>query len=465
MKLDSATLLPQITTLLNEYYKYYRYAAGIKRDFVFNTFFEKLINLLGWDPWNKNDYIPFSIEIGHEMYYGARLFLPNKESMVALLLDEDQIISPKELDEKKVNMSFSIRMALLAVYEKIKDSNIKIIWISSISKNYFYYYPDEIPIHYFTCDIASLEAVQRSMIINQLFPSLRLKNVMEIGSNVAAWLKKWESRLIQKGGMTPAKARTLLDLLMCVAMICRSNLTGTEPALLDNLVLKYYLSKKREFFLDIDFSQVLPAVVENFKRVFAFNFYNGISVGEIKRLPDELLVELIEELVCLAKATYSLECLSAAYHILEDENFSLEWNMKRPLLTAEVEIKNRSLEQLMNLKIHVDGENVGLLLGTYDKLEKMYDVVCSDHPQFSAAGDYHNDLDLLRHNMSKTTEPLVTFNYIAHILEKNIVLIHVSFKKQRTLNVLLIKKVIISYERLGFSDIKFPFIAHFATPR
>ncbi len=467
MTVETVSIQPHIDNLLSDYKKSRQFAVKLTQELIFTSFFEKLIRILGWDPWASEEYSPFTITMSHEVYYGAQLFLPNGERILAVLLKDEQVFSPAELKRKNIDMSFAMREAFLSLHDKFSPSDVKIIWFSSITKNYLYHFADENPLYFFSSSSADYENVRRTSISSHLLARIRYRTKIETGVSLAFWLKKWEERLKKcKELKYPHTVHHILDFLVTITLFGRSNIHDTDKNLLEKLLIKYHL---KEFFMKIDFINVIPRILEDYRNKHNFRFYE--NAGDVKYLKNPLIALLIEEIVCHSKIVFSLESLGVAYYLLEKENIFNEvkkTNMPPdricpiPVLSREVQVDNRSAKHLRQLRIRVDGEDPGLVLGLYDSLEAIYQQI-----NMGLSG-FHRDkpknqysFDLFENNQTLDFSSYEFENIPVQILEKNIQIVNTTYAQRRTLYILLIKKIITSMEANPKNGTYFPSSLHF----
>lgn len=471
MNTHSASLTSTIDQLLADYKRYMQYTTGVSREFVYTTFFEKLIKLLGWDPWVTDEYVPFRVNVSHELHYGARLFLPNKECILAVFLTDDQIYSPQELKLKNLDMSFPMREAFLTI-EKLGYKDIKAVWFSSISKNFIYNYPDENPLYFFAGQPEEFGHINRQSILNHFFPNIRFRTTIETGMRLAFWLKEWEDRILKCKGIKEAyQVHNFLDFLVAVTLFGRSGLQKSEKNLLEHLLINYYLSKKQEFLLEVNFVQVLPKIFENYKLEYNFNFYDELTI--VKNIPNSIIVKLLEEIVCHSSIVFSLESLGLAYHLLEHPEIFFEVKKRNilpdritpiPVLSHHVDIRHRTARELQDLIIRVDGNDIGIVLGTYDRLEQNYTEVNLGLSSFMPRKQEETQsYDLFGQKETFVYTPTQIMNIPCQILEKNLKIVNSLPSRRRSLKILLVKKIISSLEKNQKSGIKFPRFVQYTT--
>ncbi len=459
MTINSINITNHIEKIVCEFRRYKKYSDTVKNDFAYNTFFEKIIKILGWDPWVTQDYVPFHIDMGHAYYYGARLFLPGRESIIAVFLDEEMVLSPDQLKEKNTDMTFPIREVFCKVHKKFPDNNIKILWFSSITRNCLYNFNTEKMFFFFSNKPEEFEKLHRYSIIKTFYPELNLPDNSPNGIKLAFWLKKWEDKL--KYVKNKQSVRNLLDLLLAINMFLKSNIAPkSELHLFENLLISYYLNQKNQFLLEVDFSNVIPQIMSNYKIHYNFNFFEEISC--LHEVGNDKLVKILEELACFSRATFSLESISLAYYILNiqnDEknnnkspvtNFNGNWIICKPIIPKFIEIKQRPTEEMAKLVIRVDGDDLGLVLGVYDRLEEIYlgDSNTIDN-------DKKNNSDLFEIHQKDYISSL-NYGFTSQIVENNIKIVNGSVDKKRTIRVLLIRKILSSMEKRKVSFVRFP---------
>ncbi len=461
MSIPALTDKSQLNKIISEYNRYRRYTSEFKQEFVYTTFFEKLIRILGWDPWARNDYKPIKIDTSHGNYYGAQLFFDKGENIIVMSLEDSQILSPSELSDRNIDMSFTIRKIFIMIREKFADTDIKVIWFSSISKNYLYHYPDENPIYFFTAKADNFAKLHRNVFLKNFFPTIRFPSPAYAGVKLAIWIDKWERRLY-KSLKNEQNVQNLLDFLITIIIFSRSGIKKTEKNLIENLLVKYHLSSKREFLLDVDFHHIIPKIFNNYRKNYNFNFYK--ELGCLDEIKNDLFALLLEEISCSSKIVFSIQSLGIAYHILQNKVFleklqdrktSLNWIAHLPVLLKEVKIDKRTAQDMEKLNIYVDGNDIGLIIGTYEQLESIYEQLGIGVSNLSTKSEFVS-VDLFNKKYSYSIDSKVTQNIPSKIIEDNLKIIGCRGDKKRAVRILFIKKAISFFSRHQIDEIAFP---------
>jgi len=458
MTINSINIISHIEKIVNEFKKYKKYSEQIKHDFAYNTFFEKILKILGWDPWVTQDYIPFHIDLGHVYYYGARLFLPAKESLITVFLDENMILSPDQMKEKNTDMSFAVREVCSRVEKKFPDNNIKIIWFSSITRNCVYNLSTEKMIFYSANKPEEFEKFQRYSIVKTFYPGLNLPDNSPNGVKLALWLKKWENTL--SNPKNRQSVQNLLDLLVAVNMFSKSEIAPkSERYLFENLLINYYLNQNNEFLLEVDFSHAIPQILLNYKIHYNFNFFEDCA--KLYEFENEKFVKILEELSCFSKSVFGLDSICLAYYILniqndgkngrvnEMNNLNGNWVTCKPIIPKYIDIKPRPCDEMSKITIRVDGDDPGLVLGVYDKLEEIYIGKCNESLESK------NNSDLFEIHEQDYASSL-NYGYTSQIVENNIKIVNCCPDKKRIIRMILIRKILSSMEKRKMSFIRFP---------
>ena len=472
MKTNTSDLHNQIEKLIKDYKKCVRFEKDVSRDFVYNTFVEQLIKLLGWDPWVEEDYDPFFIEIGNEVFYGAKLTLPSRETALILHLDDDKLNTLDELEKQQLDMSFYTRLAFLALSEKNFTEDLKLIWFTSVSKNFIYSLKDEKRLSYFSTQYDQYDKLKRLVLERNFFPLMRSPSYKESGCRLAIWIHRWENTLSDYV-YEPDQVKNIIDFLLTVVMFSRCDIHAQGVAvpdrnLLENLLVKYYLRRNKEFLIEVDFKSVIPEIFKSYREIYNFLFYE--NVDGIKYIDNDILAKLLGELVCHSSLVLSFESLGLAYSLLENEglidkmskNPSIkEWSLPQPVLCKQVELEFRPKSKMNKLMVHVDGEDIGHVIGLYDQLEKIYEKINRNYFKDNKNKDEYFNSDLFGGRETNSNQLDMVLNIPCQILEKNIKIIAPSNSKIRTLFILLISKTIVSMEKNTTSDIIFPKAIHF----
>ncbi|MCD6459388.1 hypothetical protein J7L67_01820 [bacterium] len=472
MTLNTSDIPNQIELLIRDYKKCVRFQKNVSRDFVYNTFVEKLVKVLGWDPWIEEDYEPFFIEIGNEIFYGAKLVLPSREKALILHLDDDKLNTLDELEKQQLDMSFYTRLAFLALSEKNFPCDFKLIWFTSVSKNFVYSLKDEKRLSYFASQYEQYDKLNRLVFERNFFSLLRSPSYKESGCKLAMWIRRWESILIDCV-YDADDVKNIIDFLLTVVMFSRSDIHAHGVAvpdknLLENLLVKYYLRSKKEFLIEVDFKSIIPEIFKSYREIYNFRYYQDVE--GIKYIDNDTFAKLLGELVCRSSRVFSFDSLGLAYSLLENEeliekllkNPSVkEWSLPQPVLSKQVEIAFRSKSKMKKLIIHVDGGDIGHVIGLYDQLEKIYEKINSDYLKANKNKDDYFGGDLFGRKFSASNQLDMIPNIPCRILENNIKIIPPEKSKIRTLIILLINKTIASMEKNTTSDITFPKTIHF----
>ncbi len=461
MSISAVTDKSQLNKIISEYNRYKRYTSEFKQEFVYTTFFEKLVKILGWDPWSRTDYKPIKIDTSHGNYYGAQLFFDQGENIIVMSLDDNQILTPSELNDRNIDMSFTIRKIFIMIREKFTDTDIKVIWFSSISKNYLYHYPDENPICFFTAKADNFTKLRRNVFLKNFFPTIRFPSPAYSGVKLAVWIDKWEKKLY-KSLKNEQSVANLLDFLITIIIFSRSGIKQSEKNLLENLLVKYHLSSKREFLLDVDFHHIIPKIFNSYRKNYNFNFYK--EFGCLDEIKNDVFALLLEEISCSSKIVFSIQSLGIAYHILEnkelleklyDQKTSLNWIAHLPVLLKEVQIDERPMDELEKLNIHIDGNDIGLILGTYEGLELIYERLDVSVSNLSTKSEFIST-DLFNRKYSYLPESKIAQNIPSKIIEDNLKIVGCSKDKKRAIQILFIKKTISFFSRHQIDEITFP---------
>ena len=467
MKINPSDLSTHIERLIKDYKKCISFQKDVSRDFVYNTFVEQLIKLLGWDPWVDEDYESFFIEIGNEMFYGAKLTLPSREIALILYLDDDKLNTLDELEKQQLDMSFYTRLAFLALSEKHFKEDLKLIWFTSVSKNFIYSLKDEKRLSYFSTQYDQYEKLKRLVFERNFFPLMRSPSYKESGCKLAMWISRWE-KVFSDYVYDSDQIKNIIDFLITVVMFSRCDLHTQGVAvpdrnLLENLLIKYYLRRNKEFLIEVDFKIVIPEIFKSYREIYNFLFYE--EVEDIKHIDNDILAEMLGELVCHSSRVLSFESLGLAYSLLENEELMekllknpsvKEWSLPQPVLSKQVELEFRTKSKMDKLMIHVDGEDIGHVIGLYNQLEKIYEKINHDYLKDHKNKDEYFNSDLFGGRDSNPNQLDMVMNIPCQILENNIKIIAPSKSKIRTLTILLINKTILSMEKNTTSDISFP---------
>ncbi len=471
MNINEIALAPQLEQLMSDYKRYLRYATEVKRDFVYNTFVEKLIKLLGWDPWKSDEYQLFTVSAGQEMFYGARLFVPDNKGIVVVHIDDAKLYEPEYLISQHLDMSFYVHLAFMAIEEKFSTENIQLVWFTSILKNYLYNYDDKSPHSFFVGKFDEFEKLHRSQITLRYGHHQLEGSSKDAGFKLAVWLYNWQSRL-SKSGVEQQCINDLIDWLIAVAIINKSSikLLDTEDEhvepdkmLFENLLIKYRLSQIKEFLLEIDFNHIIPKIYDTYRKNFNFQMYPAVE--ELPHLDNKMLAQLIEEIVCLSTQSLSLKSLAHAYHILTDEDITgklpikstvPEWILPQPLLNRYVDISNKKAEVLLESVVHIDGDDIGLVMSVYDSLEKMYTSINKGVTKFKQTKYELFGDDLFDRKKIVCNAPALVSNIGCQIIEHNLRIVMPEPSKKRAITILLIKKAVESMEKCSPPRILFP---------
>lgn len=461
MSLYTSSKTQHIDHLISEFNRYKKFSTGMNREFIFTTFFEKLVKILGWDPWNSAEYVPFTLTLSHEVHYGARLLLPNGEYILTVVLDEAEIFSENDLKTRNVDMSFAVREAFMDLNERFSDE-VKFIWFTSFSRNYIYHYPEETPLIYFEAVSNEFDKLRKNIFTRSCLPLIRYRIAMETGMNLALWLHKWETRLAGNGAHDDVK--NLLDFLIALTFLSRSRIQIADKDLLENLLNKYLLSIRQQFILEVDFRAVVPQIIKRYRSEYNFNFYPDMPcLGYIKN--DEL-VKLVEEIVCHSTTAFSLESVGLAYHLLQNQvlfNHVMERKnhphkiTKIPVFHKIVEMEPASEQTMLKRSILVDGNDIGLVLGTYDTLERLYGAINEQRSRTKIKREVYDNCDLFgKREIITTDDGVDMINIPCQIIEHNLRIAHCPLLHKRLVTVMLIKKIIQSIEKNNILHIRFP---------
>ncbi len=471
MNFNTSRIKPQLEHLMADYKRYLRYATEVKRDYVYNTFIEKLIKVLGWDPWKSDEYQLFTVNAGQEMFYGARLFVPDNKSIVVVHIDDSKLYEPEYLITQHLDMSFYVHLAFMAIEEKFSPDAVQLVWFTSIGKNYLYNYSDKSPHSFFVGNYDEFEKLQRSKITQQYGHHQLEGRSKEPGVKLAVWLYNWQARLSKSSKGNPC-IYDLIDWLISVAMINQANIKLAESdeevpepdkSLFENLLMKYRLSQVKEFLLEIDFNHIFPKVYDTYRKNFNFQMYPGVE--ELPPLDNKMLAQFIEEIVCLSGQSLSFISLAHAYHILADDEIVdklpkksavPDWLLPQPVLNRYVDISNKPADVLLESLVHIDGEDIALVMSLYDSLENMYASLNTDSTSSKQVKYELFSEDLFDRKQVVCDAPALVSNIACQIIGHNLRIVMPEPSKKRAITMLLIRKAITTMEKYSPSSIMFP---------
>lgn len=465
----STTLTEQLSRLIQDYERFRMYAVSYTQEFLFTTYFEKLVKILGWDPWNDEYYQPLTFSINHDIHYGARLTLNHNEYMLAIVLNDQHIASPSELKAGNVDMTFAMRDAFTRIADMEVPYNVRFVWFTSIRRNYIYHIPDEKPVSFFSASPEAFERLQPSKILKYFVPYLRFRSSVETGVNLAFWLNKWEKRLLKETNASELKTiHNLLDFLLIVTIMSRACVRDSEKNLLENLLRKYIMSRSQQFMLEVDFRTIIPEINKRYAMQYCLNFFNGLE--SITDIPNHLIAEIVEEIVCHSRQVFSIESIGLAYHLLSNDPLFNQLQQVSdysrrltsiPVFSKHIELGERSIDSLSKLRLMIDGSDVGLIVSAYDRLAEQYHAaqLTLSNVERKKASMISSDLLTGRQIVDVAEQPS-TINIPQQIIA-NLRIVHTSYSQKRMLTVLLLRKCIDFFERDEFPRILFPKTIHF----